>query len=209
MTMLISLISIFSYATDWHFTFQVNRDGTITSVNNSYHHAGITVTINSIVESENGYIGADITIDHNHGINNFDVYRLHANATTHRNEDETDPQWNIKLQPTINPLWCVWEETETAIHFVDVFPKSLILNENLHANSLNYEIVDHVNNHNYVIRINNVFNTNYVITGISDIHNDNQQTIYYDLQGHSSNHPFNGINIVKNNGKYEKRILKY
>ena len=61
MTMLISLISIFSYGADWHFTFQVNRDGTITSVNNSYHHAGITVTINSIIESENGYIGADIT----------------------------------------------------------------------------------------------------------------------------------------------------
>ena len=40
-------------------------------------------------------------------------------------------------------------------------------------------------------------------------HNDNDDMIYYDLQGHSSNHPFNGINIVKNNGTYEKRILKY
>ena len=208
MTMLISLISIFSYGADWHFTFQVNRDGTITSVNNSYHHAGITVTINSIIESENGYIGADITVDHNHGINNFDIYRLHAEATTHRIEDETNPEWNIKLQPTINPKWCVWEETETTIHFIDTFHKSLILNENINANSLNYEIVDHKNNHNYVIRINNVFNTNYVITNINDIHNDNNDMIYYDLQGHSSKYPFNGINIIKNNGKYYKQFIK-
>lgn len=207
--MLILLMSVFSYAAYWDFTFQVNEDGTITNLYNSCHHDSITVIIDSIVESKNGYIGAYIAIEHNYGIDNFDVYRLHAGETTHRVTDEKDPQWNIKLQPTINPKWCVWEETETVIHFVDVFPKSLILNENTNAKSLNYEIVDHKNNHNYVIGIDNVFNTNYVITNINDIHNDNDDIIYYNLQGHSSNHPFNGINIVKNNGTYEKRILKY
>ena len=52
MTMLILLMSIFSYAADWHFTFQINRDGTITNLYNSCSHAGITVIIDSIVESK-------------------------------------------------------------------------------------------------------------------------------------------------------------
>lgn len=65
------------------------------------------------------------------------------------------------------------------------------------------------NDEEYFISENEVtvrFNES-TITDIDEIIDNNSQPIYYDLQGHSSNKPFKGLNIVKNGNRTYKVIF--
>ena len=124
----------------------------------------------------------------------------------------------MKLQPDTNPKWCSYDDEyidgHRVIDFIDTFEIDLISAKNPKANTLKYLIKDKTADHGFVVWIKNAMayainGSPDLVTGINDIHIDNDEIIYYDLLGHSSNHPFNGFNIVKNNGKYEKIIIKY
>ena len=137
----------------------------------------------------------------------FDVYRLHADAETHRPADENNPDWDMKAQANANPVWCSYEQvngTDPYIHFVDTFNENLLISELITVNTIKYEFVDHQNGHTYIIQINNAFEGD-IMTSITETADDSQP-VYYDLQGHSSTKPFKGVNIIKINNSTKKAI---
>lgn len=200
--------TLFVNANEFHHYFSMNSQGEIVSYEISEN--AYTVTINDLIISANHYVSCDMTIKCPHAAENYTVLRRHADGNP---GDANDPNWNMQTQPEVNPRWCLYEVIESSqsgctIHFVDTFPMAWYTDELSTANALKYYVHDAVDGHTLDIQIQNVFYYD-IITNVEEIVNDNQPIIYYDLQGHSSNHPFNGINIVKNNGKYEKRILKF
>ena len=210
LTLILCLTSIVSFAASGHFYFKVGQNGEVSPTGNYTEHAGISATINSLVKSESGYYSIDVTIHHNHHHENpmFDVYRLHADATTHRPTDENNTDWDMKAEAISNSEWCCYEQVngnDPYIHFVDTFKASLLTNELSTVNTIKYEFVDHQNGHTYIIQINDAFYGN-IMTSITEVTNDSQ-IIYYDLQGHSSNKSFKGLNIVKNGNKTYKVIF--
>ena len=201
------MFSTFSiYANEFHYYFTMNSRGEIMKYEISEN--AYTVTINNLVISGNHYVSCDITIQCPHSAENYTVLRRHPDGNP---GDENNPYWNMATQPTVNPDWCLYEVLSSSssgctIHFVDTFPMSFYTDELSTANALKYYIKDAISGHTLDIQIMNVFYYN-IITGISDICGNNSQPIYYDLQGHSSNKPFNGMNIVKNGDKTYKIIF--
>ena len=209
MGLLIALSSITVNAASGHFYFKVGQNGEVSPSGSYTEHAGIYVAVNSLVRSESGYYSIDITIHHNHHHENpmFDVYRLHADAETHRPADENNPDWDMKAQANANPVWCSYEQvngTDPYIHFVDTFNENLLISELITVNTIKYEFVDHQNGHTYIIQINNAFEGD-IMTSITETADDSQP-VYYDLQGHSSTKPFKGVNIIKINNSTKKAI---
>lgn len=214
-----TLIALTMNAASYHTYFTMNSHGSILPETEQYmpKNEEYDMTINyCVIDKNREYIGTSISFrclpDHE-----YEVYRLHGNGT-HKLDDEENPLWNMKLQPDINPKWCLYNDEYTdghrVIDFIDTFKIDLITNENPQANTLKYLIKDKTANHDFAVWIKNamyyaIHSSSDLVTGVNDIHNDNDEIIYYDLVGHSSNYPFNGFNIVKNNGKYEKRIIKY
>lgn len=214
-----TLIALTMSAASYHIYFTMNSNGSISPeterlmpVNEEYD-----VIINyCVIDKNHEHISTSISFRclPNH---EYEVYRLHGSGT-HKSSDEKDPLWNMILQPDINPKWCSYDDEyingHRVIDFIDTFEIELISKENSNANTLKYLIKDKTANHSFAIWIKNAMQfaingSSDLVTDINDIHNDNDEIIYYDLFGHSSNHPFNSFNIVKNNGKYEKRIINY
>ena len=207
-TMLISLISIFSYAnSDKVIDFYVNTetgklmsnqhgvdveqiDGTI---------ANYTITIEKLIFSKyHCQCIIRIYANGSHPWDKFFIYRLRFKDATDKN-DKVDVEQHAKE----DTIWSKYKIEDTYLWFQDTFEKSWII-----GYDLCYKVRDSRNVHYLYIIIHNALGHS-IVTNVEEIVKDNQSTIYYDLQGHSSNYPFKGINIVKNNGTYEKRILKY
>ena len=213
------LIALAMSAASYHIYFTMNSNGSISPETERLMPANeeYNIIINyCIIDKNREYISTNISFrclsDHE-----YEVYRLHGNGT-HKLDDKENPLWNMSLQPSINPKWCSYNDKyingHRIIDFVDTFKIDLITKENSQANTLKYLIKDKTANHGFAVWIKNamyyaIHGSSDLVTGINDIHNNHNEIIYYDLVGHSSNYPFNGFNIVKNNGKYEKRIIKY
>lgn len=199
-------------AASYHLYYTMHSDGSITKTESALGSEYDLQVIDCII-SYNDYISTTIILTGPDA--NYEAYRLHADGE-HYTSDETNPLWNMKLQQTINPEWCsysyeVVDEIAT-LKFTDTFDATILTKENPTANTLKYIIYDRTHDSTFAIWINQAIyyaTQTDIITGVENVYNDNDDMIYYNLQGHSSNHPFIGINIVKNNGKYEKRILKY
>ncbi len=200
------IMCMFMYANEFHYYFSMNSQGEVVSYEISENE--YTVTINDLIISANHYVSCDMTIKCPHSAENYTVLRRHADGNP---GDANDPYWNMQTQPAVNPRWCSYEVIESnesgcTIRFVDTFPMHWYTDELSTANALKYYLYDAITGHILDIQIQNVFYYN-IITNVEEIVKDNQPTIYYDLHGHSSNFPFNGINIVKKRSKTYKKIF--
>ena len=199
------IMCMFMYANEFHYYFSMNSQGEVVSYEISEH--AYTVTINNLVISANHYVSCDMTIKCPHPAENYTVLRRHADGNP---GDANDPNWNMQTQPEVNPRWCSYEVIESSpsgctIRFVDTFPMYWYTDELSTANALKYYVHDAVTGHTLDIQIQNVFYYN-IITSVEEIVKNNQPIIYYDMMGHSSSRPFNGINIVKQGNRTYKII---
>ena len=193
LTLLFCFIAFLCNANEFYYYFSMDATGVLEEYEINVN--AFTVTINSIEISENGYIRCSISIDCPHSEENYIICRGHANDQFHKLSDETDPYWNMKLQPEVNPRWCSYEYTGNKITFVDMFHKSLLLNENPKANALRYYVRDELTGHTLIIQITNILYYN-IVTSINQI-SYSEPVLYFDLNGNSSSTPFQGINIIK------------
>lgn len=205
--LLFTICSLYCYADSYHFYTTFESNGELTSYESIFDH--YVVKINDCVKAEYAdtrYTSCTITVTLTVPVDEEDIeiYRCHADGT-HKLTDETDPNWNMKLQPSINPRWCSYtyqtneEGKVTQFTFMDTFDESILKNENPYINSLHYLIYDNSGNprHDIMIQITNMFTYN-IITEVENIQED-VNIVYYNLQGYKSNKSFKGINIV--NGK--------
>lgn len=215
LTLVLCLISIFAFADSYHFYTTFKSDGELTSYESIFDY--YTVHIDDCVKAEYArtrYTSCTITVTLTVPVDEEDIeiYRCHADGT-HKLADETNPNWNMKLQPSINPQWCYYtyqtndEGKVTQFTFRDTFNEAILKNENMYVSTLHYLIYDNSGNprHDIMIQISNIFAYS-IITGIEDVNVDNSSAIYYDMNGRSSSTPFNGINIVKN-GNCSHKII--
>lgn len=197
---------VVSNAASHHVYFEMRNDGTLVTSHYSDSHNNYSVDVLGFVISENGYFGVTILFT---GIPaEYEVFRLHANGE-HYTLDETDPLWNMELQPTINPRWCSYSYNDGEIRFTDTFDSNILREELSTVNTVRYRIYDRTNNHDYTIQFNNTFTpiNNGVITGVVDVSANKSDTKYYDVNGRMSTVPFNGLNIVVENGIAHKVIF--
>lgn len=199
---MISMLSSFSFAQNGDKVINFYVDTETGSLMSSAHGIDVTQVDGSVANYTVSIEKLEFSATHcqcimkieangNHNWDEFFIYRLQSrNSDVHVDVEqhaEEDPEWNA------------YEIYNTHVWFQDTFEKNWI-----EGNDLCYEVHDTTNNHHLFVVIHGAFGHN-VITGITDITEDTQ-TIYYDLQGHSSNKPFNGVNIVKNGNKTYKEI---
>lgn len=154
--------------------------------------ANYTITIESLVFSgEYCQCIMRIEANGNHPWDQLFIYRLQSRYST----EHVDVEQHAKE----DSVWNAYEISTTHAWFKDTFKKDWI-----EGNDLCYEVHDLTNNHHLFVVIHNAFGHS-VITSITDVNNDSQ-AIYYNLQGHSSNKPFNGVNIVKKGNRTYKEI---
>ena len=202
------LLALTATASTYHIYHTMSSDGSLDKIYSSFNGPNgdpYEITIACCEISANHYIRTTIYFDGPDS--EYDVYRVHADGV-HRDTDNTDPNWNMALQPTINPVWCSYEYYSAhgwgSICWTDTFDSALLTNELSTVNTLRYRVYDITNNHTFEILIINAmyYATNPdhgIITGTGAV-NDikvGDQVIYYNLQGLRSNTPFDGINIVK------------
>lgn len=203
--MLMMVWCVVSNASSHHIYFEMRNDGTLVNSHYSDTHNNYSVDVLNFVISENGYFGITILFT---GIPaEYETFRLHANGE-HYTLDETDPLWNMELQPTINPRWCSYSYDNGEIRFTDTFEGEILREELSTVNTVRYRIYDRTNNHDYTIQFNNAFAPmdNGIITGICDVFTRGPEIKYYDLNGRVSTVPFDGLNIVIENGVACKKI---
>ena len=205
-SLVMMLCFVVSNATSHHVYFNMNNDGTLDKVEYVDTHNDYSINVLQFVIAENGYLG--ITILFQGADAEYEVYRLHADGE-HHNSDATSPLWNMELQPTINPKWCSYSYNNGTIRFTDTFDSDILRAELSTVNTVRYRIYDRTNGHDYTIQFNNVFTpiNNGIITGVCDVIVGKSETRYYDMNGHISNVPFNGLNIVVENGRSYKRVF--
>ena len=196
--------ALFVNANEFHYYFSMNEHGEVVKYEISEH--AYTVIINNLVISDNHYVSCDITIKCPHSAENYTVLRRHADGNP---GDISDSNWNMQTQPEVNPRWCSYEVVKSSqsgctIRFVDTFPMAWYTDELSTANALKYYVKDDINGHTLDIQIMNVFYYN-IVTNITDLYNDNN-TIYYNIEGRSSNTPFKGLNIIKNRNVVYKKL---
>ena len=163
---LLGLYSLFSYADSYHFYTTFEPNGELTSYESIFDH--YTVKIDGCEKAKyvkTRYTSCTITVTLNIPVdeNHLEIYRCHADGT-HRLTDKTGPNWNMKLQPSINPQWCFYtyklndEGKVTQFTFRDTFNEDVLKNENAYVNSLHYLIYDNSENlrHDIMIRISNI-----------------------------------------------------
>lgn len=207
---LISLVMMMCFlltnASSHHVYFEMHNDGTLNEVHYADSHNNYYIDVLEFIIAENGYLG--ITIKFQSVPAEYEVYRLHANGE-HYASDETDPLWNMELQPTINPTWCSYSYENGVITFTDTFDSDILREELSTVNSVRYRIYDKTNNHDYTIQFNNVFTPidHGIITSVCKVSSDKSEVRYYDLNGCTSSMPFNGMNIVVENGRSYKKIF--
>lgn len=130
----------------------------------------------------------------NHPWDELFIYRLRYIDAT-----DADDIVDVEQHAQEDPVWSAYEVYSTHVWFKDTFLKSWV-----YGYDLCYEVHDTTNDHHLYIVIHNAFGHN-IITGVEDVKQDTK-VMYYDLNGHSSNMPFNGINIVKRGHKMTKEI---
>ena len=215
LALVMCFMCMFAFADSYHFYTTFKANGELTKYESIFNH--YTVTIDDCIKAEYAgtrYTSCTITVVLEEPVDEEDIeiYRCHADGT-HKLADENDPNWNMKLQPEINPQWCYYtyqlneENKVTQFTFRDTFNEAILKNENMYVNTLHYLIYDNSGNprHDIMIQIANIFAYS-IITEIEDVNVDSSEIIYYDMMGRSSNRPFNGINIVKNGNRTYKII---
>ena len=209
--MLLGLCSMMSYADSYHFYTNYGKNGELEkyeSILGKY-----IVRIDNVTKSESKHVSCTITITLTEPVDEEDIeiYRCHADGT-HQVDDEIDPVWNMKLQPSINPKWCDYscitndEGKVVKFTFTDTFHESLLKDENPNCNSLHYLIFDRheTTDHNIIIRIANILYYE-VVTSIDEI-SVYTPVEYYDLQGRKLDGPQSGIVIEKQGSKVTKKM---
>jgi len=207
--LLVMAFSLCAYSNEYHYYFSMDNQGKLDKYEINAH--SFVVTVKELTLSESGYVKCEITIDCPNEAKEYVILRRHANGAV-RGSDESDAQWNMALQPSINPNWCAYEVLEDGedgclIRFVDTFESSLLEDELSTVNALRYYLRDNVTGHTLNIQIANVFFYE-IVTGINGIGNDNIPVEYYDLSGNKLQAPTSGIIIEKKGNIVCKKLYR-